>query len=246
MYTVHQLAKLANVTTRTLRYYDQIDLLKPTAYTTSGYRQYDQEAVERLQKILFYRTFEFKLEDIKRLLADDQHFKTLLEQQAQHIAKQQQQLAALQRNITRTLKYLGGETMTNAQRFEGFKQRQLAENELQYGQELREQYGDDVINRAYEKRLSQSEATYDEMQRLSQRIIAQLKVANKYGLESDEAKQLVHLHKQWICYTWPTYDATAHKGLAEMYIADERFRHYYDQHGEGLAQFLYEAIQRYV
>lgn len=245
MYTIQQLAKLANVTTRTLRYYDQIGLLKPTAFTEGGYRQYDQTAVEQLQKILFYRTFGFSLADIKTVLTDEAHFKQLLENQMEQVKKQQAQLAALQQNIERTLYALGGENMTNEQRFEGLKAQCIAQNEQAYGEELRERYGEEAVAASNEKLRAQDETTYNDMQTLERAIIDILIEAKHKGIQSDAAKQLVAMHKKWLCFSWPTYSATAHKGLADMYVADERFSHYYNQHGEELAQFLREAIQRY-
>lgn len=245
MYTIQQLAKLANVTTRTLRYYDQIDLLKPTAFTDSGYRQYDQAAVEQLQKILFYRTFNLSLANIQIVLKDETYFKQMLEKQMENVKKQQLHLAALQQNIERTLNTLGGGMMTNEQRFEGLKIKRIKENEDRFGEELRAQYGDETIAASQQQLLAQDEATYEEMQALEQQIIDTLIEAKRQGLQSGVAKQVVGMHKKWLRYSWPTYSTAAHKGLADMYVADERFSQYYDQHGEGLAQFLREAIHTY-
>ena len=68
MKTISQVAELTGVSTRTLQYYDEIDLLKPSALTPSGYRLYDDEALERLQQILFFKELGFKLKDIKEIL----------------------------------------------------------------------------------------------------------------------------------------------------------------------------------
>ena len=68
VYTIKQLSNLAGVSTRTLRYYDAIGLLKPAAYGGNGYRQYDDAAVLRLQQILFYRELDFSLDDIQDIL----------------------------------------------------------------------------------------------------------------------------------------------------------------------------------
>ncbi|MDQ0163455.1 DNA-binding transcriptional MerR regulator [Bacillus alveayuensis] len=66
-YTVNQLAKLAGVTGRTLRYYDEIGILKPARINSSGYRIYGQKEVDKLQQILFYRELDVDLETIKKL-----------------------------------------------------------------------------------------------------------------------------------------------------------------------------------
>lgn len=67
-YTVSQLAKISGVSGRTLRYYDQIGLLKPTRVNSSGYRIYGQQEVDLLQQILFYRELDVRLEDIKEIV----------------------------------------------------------------------------------------------------------------------------------------------------------------------------------
>ena len=66
--TVQEVSRLAGVSVRTLHYYDQIGLLRPTTVTEAGYRLYDDTALERLQQILLFRELEFPLKDIKTIL----------------------------------------------------------------------------------------------------------------------------------------------------------------------------------
>ncbi|MDE7240015.1 MAG: MerR family transcriptional regulator [Lachnospiraceae bacterium] len=68
MRTTSQVAKLTNVSVRTLQYYDEIGLLKPSETTPSGYRLYDDEALQTLQQILFFKELDFKLKDIRDIL----------------------------------------------------------------------------------------------------------------------------------------------------------------------------------
>ena len=63
MFTVKQLSKMAGVTPRTLRHYDDIGLLKPSRVGDNGYRYYGEESILRLQQILFYRELNMPLED---------------------------------------------------------------------------------------------------------------------------------------------------------------------------------------
>ena len=58
MNTVKEISKITGISIRTLRYYDEIGLLKPTELSKAGYRLYDQKALERLQQILFFRELE--------------------------------------------------------------------------------------------------------------------------------------------------------------------------------------------
>ena len=91
-YTVQKLGSLAGVSTRTLRYYDEIGILKPARINSSGYRIYGQGEVDRLQQILFYRELGISLENIKEIVtapsfdgatALKEHRKKLLEKKEQ-------------------------------------------------------------------------------------------------------------------------------------------------------------------
>jgi len=70
MRTISQIAKLTGVSIRTLQYYDEIGLLKPSEVTLSGYRLYDDDALERLQQILFFKEMDFKLREIKEFVEE--------------------------------------------------------------------------------------------------------------------------------------------------------------------------------
>ena len=68
MRTISQVAELTGISTRTLQYYDEIGLLKPSELTQSGYRLYNDEALQKLQQILFFKELGFKLKDIREIL----------------------------------------------------------------------------------------------------------------------------------------------------------------------------------
>lgn len=71
MMTVNKVSKITGVSIRTLHYYDQIGLLHPTGTTSSGYRLYDDTALEKMQQILLFRELEFSLRDINRIINDN-------------------------------------------------------------------------------------------------------------------------------------------------------------------------------
>lgn len=93
MRTVSQVAKLTGVSTRTLQYYDEIDLLKPSKLTTSGYRLYDEDAIQKLQQILFFKELGFKLLEIKAFISHPTFDKIAA-------YKKQKELLLLKRNRT--------------------------------------------------------------------------------------------------------------------------------------------------
>jgi DNA-binding transcriptional MerR regulator len=70
-YTVKKLAQISGVSVRTLRFYDEIDLLKPAFYGENKYRYYEEEELLMLQQILFFRELGFPLSDIQRILGSN-------------------------------------------------------------------------------------------------------------------------------------------------------------------------------
>src|SRR3972149_11063698 len=103
MYSVKALADLAGVSRRTLHYYDEIGLLKPTTVQANGYRAYDEDALLRLQQILFYRELDFELEQIKALLNEpDFDLVSALCEHRSALEQRQQRLKTLTETIDST------------------------------------------------------------------------------------------------------------------------------------------------
>ncbi|WP_251520075.1 MULTISPECIES: MerR family transcriptional regulator [Staphylococcus] len=248
-YTVSELAKISGVSPRTLRYYDEIDLLKPSRINQAGYRIYQTTHVDVLQQIVFYRELDLSLQQIKKLLNEPSYnqIETLDEQHRKLTAKRDR-LDQILTTIEKTLAYHKGKvTMNDNEKFEGFKQDMIDKNEALYGDEIREKYGNDMIDKSNAKVMGMSEKDFQQFKQLEHEILELL--ADAYQTQdptSEEAQLLADKHRQWLTYTWPRYTKEAHLGLAEMYIADERFTAYYDKHVKGGTQFLRDAIAEYV
>lgn len=121
----------------------------------------------------------------------------------------------------------------------------VEENEAAYGEELRASYGDDVIDAANEKYVSMGETSHMRAEELELAIKEQLRRAMETeSVDGPEAQKLVAMHKQWLTMYWPDglYTPEAHKGLADGYVADERFKKYYEAVAPGATQFLRDAI----
>jgi hypothetical protein len=135
--------------------------------------------------------------------------------------------------------------MTDQEKFEGFKQKLIDENEQKYGKEVRKKYGDDTVNNSNAKLKGMTQEQYEEGERLLSEFNNTIKVALETA-NPDPAGELAQkaceLHKQWLCFYSPEYSKEYHKNLGEMYVADERFRAYYDQVAEGCAKFLRDAL----
>ena len=120
-------------------------------------------------------------------------------------------------------------------------------NEMSYGKEARERYGDAAVDAANERLLGMSEAEWSAKETLEQAIIEQLKAAVAAGnAMGPEAAKLAQMHARWIRTQWGegTYSPDAHVALAQSYLEDERFVNYYDSRaGEGATAFLVAAIE---
>lgn len=248
-YTVNALSKLAGVSKRTLRYYDEIGLLPPKRKSSNGYRIYGEQEVENLQLILFYRHLDMPLEEIQRIMNEPEFdVERALESHRQQLAVKKAQLDQLLATIDKTLANKRGENrMTDKEKFEGLKKEVIEKNEQGYGKEIREKYGTDTIEKSHQKLAGMSQEQYQTMQDLAEKILVDLKNALRTNdPTSDEAMQLARLHKEWLYYSWSTYSKEAHRGLAQMYVDDPRFSQYYDdQAGSGAAEFLRKAVFHY-
>ncbi|MBN7771798.1 MerR family transcriptional regulator [Clostridium aminobutyricum] len=247
-YTIQKLAHLSGVSTRTLRYYDEIGLLKPARVNSSGYRIYGTVQVDLLQHILFYRELGLSLEDIKKTL----HSPEFNGQQVLHLhhvklLEKRIQLDRLIDNVEKTLAHLKGERdMTDKEKFEGFKQKLIDDNERQYGDEIRQKYGNDAVERSNQKVKGMTKQEYDEVTALNEKLLLTLQEAFRTGDPAGElAQEAVNLHKQWLTFYRDNYSKEMHAGLGQMYVDDPRFTAYYDQYQPGLAIFLRDAILVY-
>lgn len=249
-YTVKQLAELAGISARTLRYYHQIGLLSPECFSEAGYRLYGPAQVDRLQQILFYRELGLALEEIASLL-DDPDFDRLQALQS-HLAAlrwQRERLDSLILTVEKTIQHeTGGTAMTDIEKFEGFKRQLIQQNEELYGPEIRAKYGNQEIDRSNVRILSLTREEYDAWNALGAEILTGLEQAVRAHADpgGEVGKRLAELHRRWLSYAWVKYSPAAHKGLAQMYVCDERFTAYYDRNVPGCAAFLRDAILAHI
>ena len=248
-YSIQELSRLSGVTTRTLRWYDQIGLLKPSRVAESGYRYYGEAEVDRLQDILYYRALGVELAQIKECL-DDPSFDRLAALRSHLVAleAERERLEQLIRSVQDTIgAEERNEIMSDAQKFEAFKQRTVAQNEEVYGAEIRAKYGDKEVDEANATVMNLTQAQYQEWTDLGREIHERLEAAVRVGLspKSEEGKEITNLHRRWLTLTGNRYDPARHRGIAELYVSDERFTAYYDQHLPGCARFLRDAVLRW-
>lgn len=244
-YTVQKLANLAGISTRTLRYYDEIGILKPARINSSGYRIYGQSEVDRLQQILFYRELGMRLDEIKNIVTSPAFDRArALKEHRTKLLKKRNQLDLLIKNVEKTIAVTEGRMkMTDKEKFEGFKQKLIEDNERKYGDEIRQKYGEDVVEKSNEHFKNMTKEEFDHMTSLAEEVKKTLAEAFKTQDPAGPlAQKAADLHKQWITCCWGHYNPEAHAGLAQMYVDDERFTEYYDKEQPGTARFLRDAI----
>jgi DNA-binding transcriptional MerR regulator len=249
-YTIKKLAQMSGVTTRTLRYYDQIGLLLPARVAPNGYRMYGEEEVDLLQHILFYRELGLSLREIAQIIKNPGFDrKKALEDHLSELLLRKKQIEELICTVTKTINVKKGEiSMSDKEKFEGFKKKMIKENEEKYGDEIREKYGDDVIDASNAKVWGMSENDCQRARELSDRINETLKEAFYEGDPAgSKAQKACELHKEWLCMFWQDgmYTKEMHKALADGYVEDERFTAYYDKIAVGCTKFLRDAIYIY-
>lgn len=136
--------------------------------------------------------------------------------------------------------------MSDQEKFEGFKQKLVEENEEKYGKEIRNKYGDEAIDRSNRKIMNMTKEQHEELNALSKELTETLSAAFKTGDPAGQlAQKAADLHRQWLCFFWNNYTKEAHAGVAQMYVNDEKFTAYYDRQQSGTAAFLRDAILIY-
>lgn len=246
--TITKLAKLAGISTRTLRYYQQCGLLQPLATKKGGQCIYGSTELLKLQQILFYKELGYELTDIKQILNNPSfnHAAAL----AQHKTAIIQKIESLQlacQTIDYTIQTLEkGENIMPEKLFESFKENLVAQNEEKYGKEARALYGSDAIEASNSKIKNMSKDDYQALESLNCKILAQLdELYTQNDYKSAKAIELAKLHREWLCFYWEDYTPEAHMGLAQMYVSDPRFAKYYNRGTVGKAEFMQRCINHY-
>lgn len=237
MLSIGELSVLTHVSIRTLRHYDQINLLKPSHVTEAGYRQYDQSAVERLHTILLFRELEFPLADIRRIIdAPDFDPIDALDQQITLLIMRRKHIDNLIL-LARGLKLKGLKHMD----FSAFDTRKLDD----YAAQARAAWGTTDAWKEYE---AQGKSTADNQQAGQQLmdLIAAFGKHRSIDPACDEAQQMIQQLRDFITANFYTCTVPILRGLADMYDGGGDFTRNIDKAGgQGTAAFLASAMRIY-
>ncbi len=242
IYTVNELAKLAGVTVRTLHYYDEIGLLKPSTIKKNGYRYYDQKTLLILQQILFFRELEFSLEQITEMMKSKRFNRgEALIEQKKLLEMKQKRLGELIKTIDKTIdSQKGGETMSSDDIFSSFSEEKIEE----YKKEAKERWGHtEAYKESVERTKHWTKADYKRVAEEGARFTQTIADLKDKGLsaENPEVQKLITLHYEALrTFYEPNYEM--YKGLGQMYVDDKRFGAYYEKFSKGLAIFMRDAM----
>jgi DNA-binding transcriptional MerR regulator len=240
---VGQVAELAGVTIRTLHHYEHIGLLVSSDRSPAGYRIYAETDIDRLSRVLYYRELGFPLDDIATMLDDGgtpayQHLERQHDLLTERMRRLQAMVAAIEREMEATM---GGYNLTPEEKLEVFGDF----DPDQYEDEARERWGHtDAWKQSKERARSYTRDDWKRIQAeaddLSHRFVALMQAGTPAS--SVEAMDLAEEHRQQIT-RWH-YDCSyeIHRGLGEMFVADERFTKNIDQTAPGLAAYMREAF----
>lgn len=240
--TVGEVARVAGVTVRTLHHWDAVGLLRPSGRSAGGYRVYDGDDLARLQRVLAYRELGFGLEETAALL-DDPEVDELeqLRRQRALLVEQRERLGRIITTIETTMEARTmGIRLTPAEMLEVF-----GGDPTEHAAEAEERWGDTDAHRESAKRTSTyTKADWQRYRAGSDDLVARMAEALRAGVAADsvEAMDLAEEHRRQIEAWFYACGAEMHRGLGDMYVADERFAASYEPHAAGLTRWLRDAI----
>jgi DNA-binding transcriptional MerR regulator len=245
-WSIQDIARIAGTTSRTLRHYDAIGLLKPSRVGGNGYRYYDRDALVRLQRILLLRELGLGLDAVGRVLDDRTDAAPALRDHLAWLRAERERLARQIASVESTIHAVeeGGEIMAE-EMFDGF-------DHTQYKEEVEQRWGKEAYAQSDRWWRSKTPEERREWQERQQRLAADWQAAAASGVspESDEAQALARRHAEWLADIpgTPGYGTGAPlpaylTGLGDMYVADPRFAANYG--GTDGAAFVRDALRAY-
>ena len=231
---IKEFAELTGVSVRTLHYYDEIGLLKPSEVDAqNGYRFYDEKSLERMQEILFYRELDFSLKTMMQILSSPDYDK----QQA--LSRQRQLLLAKKERLEQLVNALDG--LEKGECFMKNNDYEKLKNE--YAEEVKQRWGNTDAYKESESR----NTDFSKAAALLDAVFEEFAELNRSSILPDDEAAKVQVERLQQCITDNFYTCTNEilAGLGQMYVADERFKTNIDKHSEGTATYVVACIKQY-
>ncbi|TCP56842.1 DNA-binding transcriptional MerR regulator [Tamaricihabitans halophyticus] len=238
-----EVAKLAGVTSRTLRHYDEIGLLRPAFVGSNGYRYYEQEQLLELQQIMVLRELGLGLDAIAEIRAQQTSQLEALRLHHKWLIAERDRFADLAKTVENTIQELeGGDTVSTENLFVGLDRH--SEQAHRLAEEAEQRWGGAI--ESHSKVKGWSDEKWQAVQQQGHDATVHIAELMREGVRADDPRTIeaVDAHYKWICHHWtPTKEA--YIGLGRVYVDEPRFVETFDQIAEGLAGYLCEAIAAY-
>ncbi|OAV62894.1 MerR family transcriptional regulator [Enteractinococcus helveticum] len=239
-WSIHEVVESTGITSRTLRYYDQIGLLVPIRTGTGGLRYYDQAGLIRLQRILLLRDFGMPLADIADVLEGEADDIDALRDHRQRLLVEKQRIDTQVHSVEATIAALEkGRPIMPKNMFEGF-------DHSRYDAEVRERWGDEAANRsntwwnglgaegqqAFRQQVEELNTAWDQV------------IAAGVTPGSEQAQEVAAQHVNWLGASMRPDELSKErvKGIVQMYVDDERFAANYNRVSPAGPQFVRDAV----
>ena len=245
LFAVGEVARLAGVTVRALHHYGDIGLLNPSGRSSAGYRQYSSADLDRLTRILYYRDLGFSLDTIATLLdTTGTGQPDPLEQLRRQHQLLQDRLARVQAMVTaietEMEAAMSGNELTAEEKLEIFGEAY----DPAYEAEAEERWGDtDMWKQSKERTSRFTKADWQRIKADDDAFYARMVEVYRSGAApgSSEANEIAEAHRANV---GQYYDCSyqMQRNLADMYVADERYRKNYEDRAEGLTQWIHDVV----
>ncbi|MEE2522255.1 MerR family transcriptional regulator [Pseudarthrobacter sp. J75] len=246
-WSIQEIARLTGTTSRTLRHYDDVGLLKPSRVGHNGYRYYNQDALVQLQRILLLRGLGLGLPVIAGVLRNETDAAKALAGHLDWLRSEQERLGQQIASVQQTLKAVkGGGNIMAEDMFNGF-------DHTQYKDEVEQRWGKDAYASSDKWWRNMSAAEQAEWKDRAAQLGSDWIAAAESGAEpgSEAAQALAKRHVEWLtgipgtpAFAGAGGDTKAYvTGLGEMYVADPRFTANYG--GQQGAEIVRDALRIY-
>ena len=246
-YTVKKLAGISGVSPRTLRFYDEIGLLKPAYYGDNQYRYYEEEQLLMLQQILFFRELGFPLTEIQEIISSHDFDKIdALNAHKSILQSNLERTETLIKTIDKTISHLRGNLiMRDIEMYDGFDPNKQQEHEkymVDSGIITQKEIDDSWKNVRHWKK-----ANWEQFKEEGEKLNLDLAKAMQNNLKPQDivVQDLIRRHYAWVKHFWtPTKDS--YSGLAQMYLDHPDFRTFYNRYHPNLVEYVVEAIKIFI
>lgn len=233
-WSINEVSRMSGVSSRALRYYQEIGLLEPESTELSGRRLYGQLELLKLQEILVLRELDLPLESIRELLDGEADRESALRRHIESLNEEKDRIERLILTVQRTIEK--GTTMTPEEIFEGIR------NDP-FEPEARRMWGDEAIEESKDRLASLTPEKIERLRSGFDRVhsrIAELH-ASRVPIEDPRVLDAIREHFEIVSLAWVP-DARSYAALGRIYVSDERFRENIGNGNDEMVSYLADAM----